>query len=365
MKNQPIFVHVPKTGGTSINCVIKGTEWQTPLNYHYRHLDPQSKVSTAGDIFSSESYKQYQGEYIFMMLREPIDRLISEYYYIRKNDDFIRYLSSKPSSFHEYIQNRQTANAMTKFLLGEPLYSKREISNEDVEQVINIIDSLDIHVGIFEAYDRSLSYFHMTGDFQWPETIDVKRATLNRPQVQQLSPALIEQITVANDADIQLYNYCKKRLLDRTENVEIKKVKYKGGKLDFVIPYTMFNCILDIELNNRQFVLENERFFVTLNVYLHKTAATGKMYLKNWLKMFKASVASYYPNTDFAKAVKKVKKADPLQEIIAIAQIIDLASKKPEMGIALGAPRMRLQLTQPMIDIMQQEDKITKGPMHW
>ena len=79
---QPIFIHIPKTGGTSINCVMKGTEWQTPLNFHYRHLDPDTKVSNAGDIFDRENYNQYQDEYLFMMLRNPIDRLISEYYYI-------------------------------------------------------------------------------------------------------------------------------------------------------------------------------------------------------------------------------------------------------------------------------------------
>jgi hypothetical protein len=57
------------------------------------------------------------------MLRNPVDRLISEYYYIRKNSIFMDLLSPPANSFLDYVSNPQTANGMLKFLHGKRIYS--------------------------------------------------------------------------------------------------------------------------------------------------------------------------------------------------------------------------------------------------
>ena len=233
-KQQPIFIHIPKTGGTSINCVMKGTEWQTPLDYHYRHLDFDTKTSTCGDIFDKKNSETYQKEFIFMMLRHPVDRLISEYYYIRNNHEFMDFLTTKPDSFSAYVDNAQTSNYMLKFLDGQRIYSESELTQKRASEIIESIDNLNIHVGIFEEYDRSLSYFSEVGDFDWSDTIDVKRATINRPTVKQIPSDVLEKILIANQLDIQLYQHCKAKLIERTQKIAINKIKYQGGKLDFV-----------------------------------------------------------------------------------------------------------------------------------
>ena len=364
-KQQPIFIHIPKTGGTSINCVMKGTEWQTPLDYHYRHLDFDTKTSTCGDIFDNKNNKTYQKEFIFMMLRHPVDRLISEYYYIRNNHEFMDFLTTKPDSFSAYVDNVQTSNYMLKFLDGQRIYSESQLTQKRASEIIESIDNLNIHVGIFEEYDRSLSYFSEVGDFDWPETIDVKRATINRPTVKQIPSDVLEKILTTNQLDIQLYMHCKAKLIERTQKLAINKIKYQGGKLDFVIPYTMWNCILDIELTNDTFIEENKTFFVTLNTYLHKTTGSGREYAKNWMKLFKKSVALYFKATKFAKQIKQIKKPSPIDEIIAVARAIDEATIKPSMGLDLGKPRIKLTLTPLMGEALQQDDVIKKGIIKW
>jgi len=364
-KQQPIFIHIPKTGGTSINCVMKGTEWQTPLDYHYRHLEFETKTSTCGDIFDSANIDKFLKEFIFMMLRHPVDRLISEYYYIRKNAEFMNLLSAEPKNFSEYVDNSQTSNYMLKFLDGQRIYSSNEVTSERTLEIISLIDRLDIHVGIFEEYDRSLSYFSDVGDFAWPETIAVKRATLNRPNVKQIPSDVLDNILVANKLDIQLYEHCKTKLIERTQKLSINKIKYQGGRLDFVIPYTMWNCILDIELTHRSFIEENNNFFVTLNIYLHKTTGSGKEYAKNWMKLFKKSVALYFYGTAFAKHIKHIKKNSPIDEIIAVARVIDDATIKPSMGLEIGKPKIKLSLTPEMGKVLKQDDVIKKGIINW
>jgi len=272
-------------------------------------------------------------------------------------------LSPPANSFLDYVSNHQTANGMLKFLHGKRIYSSDIIL--DANQTIDTIEYLDIHVGIFEQYDRSLSYFKHTGDFTWPETINVKRATLNRPKVQQISTQEIEVIKKNNKADFMLYEYAKSRLLHKTNDIAVEKIKYKGGKLDFVIPFTLWNCIIDIELNNRQFILENKKFFITLNIYLHKTVSTGKAYTKGWVKMFKKAVNDYFKGTKFAKEIKKVKRTCIVDEVIAIARLIDKASIDKSMGLELGNPKIKLALTDEMSKVFNQDDTISKGNIKW
>lgn len=367
MNNQqkPIFIHIPKTGGTSINCVMKGTEWQTPLDYYYRHLEFDTKKSTCGDIFEMKNKESYQKEFIFMMLRHPVDRLISEYYYIRKNSQFMDLLTDKPSNFKEYVNSPQTANYMLKFLDGQRVYSENILSEGRALEIISLIDMLDVHVGIFEEYDRSLSYFSDVGKFDWPDAIDVKRATINRPSVKQIPQDILDIILSSNRLDIKLYQHCKAKLIERTQKLSIQKIKYQGGKADFIIPYTMWNCILDIELNNRTFIEENMTFFVTLNTYLHKTTGSGREYAKNWMKLFKKSVAKYFKGTKFAKQIKQIKKNTSIDEIIAVAKVIDEATVKPSMGLSIGSPSIKLLLTSAMAEVMKKDDVIEKGVNNW
>lgn len=275
------------------------------------------------------------------------------------------FLTTKPDSFSTYVDNPQTANYMLKFLDGQRIYSENQLTENRALEIISSIDQLNIHVGIFEEYDRSLSYFSEVGDFDWPDTIDVKRATINRPSVKQISADVLDKILTANALDIQLYQHCKTKLIERTQKLSINKIKYQGGKLDFVIPYTMWNCILDIELTNRTFIEENKTFFMTLNTYLHKTTGSGREYAKNWMKLFKKSVALYFKATKFGKHIKQIKKNSPIDEIIAVAKVIDEATIKPSMGLDIGKPRIKLSLTPLMGEALQQDDMIKKGIIKW
>ena len=38
-----IFIHIPKTGGTSINAAMQDTSWQTEPNFYYRHIKLKDK----------------------------------------------------------------------------------------------------------------------------------------------------------------------------------------------------------------------------------------------------------------------------------------------------------------------------------
>ena len=123
--DKPIFIHIPKTGGTSINCMMQNTEWQTTPDFHYRHLIYETKRSNCGDMFTELGKEKFREYYIFTMLRHPVDRLVSEYYFLRQHPEFMALLSREPRDFDEFITLPETANYMLKFFKwGSDLRSK-------------------------------------------------------------------------------------------------------------------------------------------------------------------------------------------------------------------------------------------------
>jgi len=93
-----IFLHVPKTGGTTLNCAIEGSGWQTDPDFYYRHILYDTKKSNSGDIFEPENLEKYQQYNIFSMLRHPVDRLISEYYFLEDRKEFMSLILKQPKN---------------------------------------------------------------------------------------------------------------------------------------------------------------------------------------------------------------------------------------------------------------------------
>ena len=362
---KPIFIHIPKTGGTSINCVMQNTHWQTTPDYHYRHIIYETKKSNCGDIFQRENHLKYSDEFIFTMLRDPVDRLVSEYYFLRKHQEFMSLLEPCPASFDDFVKLPQTFNYMLKFLNGDRIYDQGEMSATRANEIIESMVALNVHVGIFEYFDLSLSYFKDVGGFQWPKEFEVKRATINRPHIKTISKATIETIRQNNALDFQLYNTFKDKLLSRACQLDKIKFKHKGDRLDHVLPYTTRFCILEIELKNNTFIDVNKKFLVTMNVYLHKTVKTGREYTKKWVKLFKQHVAYYYPNSPFAQKIKQVKRSNSIDEIIAIAHIIDEVSTTNALGFSVTEARMKFQMTDAMARVFEQDGLVNTRQPIW
>ena len=58
MNDKNIFIHIPKTGGTTINAAMNNSLWQTEIGFNYRHIDA-NKLSNSGDIFDPANIEKY------------------------------------------------------------------------------------------------------------------------------------------------------------------------------------------------------------------------------------------------------------------------------------------------------------------
>ena len=345
IKKSNIFIHIPKTGGTTINCAMNNSEWQTTPDFNYRHIDYKTKRSNSADIFNPLKYELYEQHNIFMLLRHPIDRLLSEYSFIKTRPEFMNLIKPTPKDFDSYVKSKQTQNYMIGFLVGKRMYDTSFVNRDDLELVKNAIRNINIKVGIFEQYEASLSYFSEYSNLKWPKKIDIKRITLNRPTVADISEETKLLILKNNVLDLDLYQYALDIFNSKIKNISNKKVQFKGNKYDYVLKFTQRFNILETTLTSLDFLKTNPLFFEKLNNHLHHVIRVkdGKNYVALWNKAFINALKNSFSNTSLCNdIITNATHEDPLERNIQIGNCINRCFKNTPKNLKLYKNKLRL-----------------------
>ncbi|WP_298903932.1 sulfotransferase family 2 domain-containing protein [uncultured Psychroserpens sp.] len=335
MKSKNIFIHIPKTGGTTINCIMTKSDWQTEPDFNYRHILYDTKRSNSGDIFNPLKNETYSDYHIFTMLRNPVDRLISEYYFIKDRPEFMSLLKPIPKNLIEYAKHKQTGNYMVGFLLGKRMYDEDLVTKNDLQLVLNTINSLNIKVGFFEEYEKSMRYFSSITGIKWPKTIDIKRKTLNRPEINDVSDVIKNSIKKNNALDFELYNHCKAMFNDMDlSGSDSNKISFIGNEYDYIMKYTQRFNLLQVGLKNVSFINNNQIYFKDLNQYLHNKLKQkeGKSYVMIWTDYFIKSCHEAFPGSGLIKKLNTLDShQEPLEKVKDMCKILDLELRTKAM----------------------------------
>nr|WP_321224579.1 sulfotransferase family 2 domain-containing protein [uncultured Psychroserpens sp.] len=329
MKSKNIFIHIPKTGGTTINCIMTKSNWQTQPDFNYRHILYDTKRSNAGDIFNpikNDIYLEYE---IFSMLRNPVDRIVSEYYFIKDRPEFMSLLKPVPKNLMEYVKHKQTRNYMTGFFLGKRMYDEEFVNQNDLQLVLNTIKTLNIKIGFFEEYEKSMQYFSSITGIKWPKNINIKRKTLNRPEVSDISHSIKDIILKNNQLDLELYNTCKVAF----DKIKTKSntINFIGNEYDYIMKYTQRFNLLQIGLKSTSFITKNQIFFNNINQILHEKLklTEGKSYVIIWIDFFIKSCNNAFPNSTLVSRLNSLNNAqEPLDNLKQICKILDEELKR-------------------------------------
>ena len=326
MSEQPIFIHIPKTGGTTINTAMHESYWQTTPDFHYRHI-LADRTSNSGDIFDSTNAEQYRQHKLFMMLRHPIDRLTSEYYFIKDRGEFIRLLGGMPADFAGYVRHPRTANAVVNFLKGHRMYPEQPVGESDLADVLKAIDELPIHVGIFEHFAASLSHFAQAMGLKWKKDLEVKRMTLKRPKVDELSEDLKALIIAHNPLDMALYTHALARFEAILPTLPEADLTFHADRYNHVVPYCAKWCFFDFCMRDKRYIAQNFPFFKGLTFYLlnQLKIRDGRVFTRTWNRSFLNAVKQHFPETKFNRVLQRAydDAGDPLTQLEAIAAALD------------------------------------------
>jgi len=343
-----IFLHVPKTGGTTLDCALNNSEWMVQHDpFFYRHIQNDTKLSNAGDVFIKANFEKYKEFDIYSMLRHPVDRIISEYFFVRDRKEFFSLIKSKPKNLMEYAKSKQTRNYMTSFYLGKRIYAQDQVRRDQLDQVKKCIENYPIYVGILEEYEKSLNYFSDKMNIKWPKKIEAKRVTLNRPHLQEVTQDVKDLILENNQIDFELYQFCLD-ILNQHKLKSSKNFQFKSDKYGYVMKYTERFQLFDLYASKSKFFATNIEFFKDLNLALksHTDFADGKKYVNSWnksmIKFLKQNDNSFPINwedeeTSYTepleltkKIVQKIESKDSIKKLVFDYSMIEIVETKVE-----------------------------------
>ena|SRR5450432_4026868 len=216
-----IFLHIPKTAGTTLNRII---EWQyNPLSiftldpYRFRATAERFKTLSEerrrrmrvvrGHLYYGLHEFLPQGATYITMLREPVARFLSSYYFIlrRPLHPLHRKLKKEQLGVEDYLRIiPHRHNFQCRLIAG---VKNGEIGDERLLDMAkeHLTKSFSV-VGICERFEESLMLIAKT--FGWDVPFyENRKVSKNRSRVDQSS---IEMIQEHNRLDLELYEFGKK-----------------------------------------------------------------------------------------------------------------------------------------------------------
>ncbi len=218
---QAVFVHIPKTAGTSFRealCAGFGPEAVSPA-FAASRISPEEAERLrayqviSGHISMADVTRHFPDAAAFTILRDPIDRTLSWYYFARQ----------QPGGQHADVDAAK-AHDVEAFFALDPSIAFRNIFNRQVRQLGDHV--LNSDVDLPAALDRAKRALeacvwvgrqeHLAADLArlpaaLPPMAGVSLPSLNvtaeRRAVAEIAPALVEKITRYNRYDLALYEH--------------------------------------------------------------------------------------------------------------------------------------------------------------
>lgn len=213
-----IFIHLPKTAGTTVNRLI---EWEYPLREIYS-VDPVFYEWSAARLrkFPPERLRKirmFKGHMLFglheilpqpatyiTVLRNPVDRYISAFYFMRSYKLHPLYwkLRHEKWTLEDFVKRSPRSDVQCKILAGAeyrgPCTAEIcEKAKENLRQYFSV-------VGLSERFEESLALMKLR--FGWKlERYSSFNVTRARPKKADLPPSTLSLIAEKNAFDMSLY----------------------------------------------------------------------------------------------------------------------------------------------------------------
>ena len=239
-----IFLHLPKTAGTTVNRLI---EWEYRLSEVYS-IDPVLFEWSAAHLrkLSPERLKKirmFKGHMTFglhealpqsatyiTVLRDPVDRVISAFYFMRSYKLHPLYwkLRRENWSLEDFVRRSQRDNVQSKIVAGADYDTPctREIV-EKAKQ--NLCHNFSV-VGLSERLEESLALMKLR--FGWKlNSYSSFNVTRSRPKKRDLPETTLDLIHQKNAFDIELYE-CGREIFEAAVKANADEVRRVAGELE-------------------------------------------------------------------------------------------------------------------------------------
>ncbi len=243
VKKQFLFVHIPKTAGTSFALILakrfKGLRklqfYSPKARKKYPLLSPEEKNTydlSYGHIPFMGNQGLERGIEYFTFLRNPRERLLSQYKHIKGDGNHIikKQINVDEYSLKDFLKTgivRNFDNLMTRYLCGNLTKNYLEINKEDLELAIKNFDENFNIFGLTEKFDESLVL--LSDYMNWPPLLYVRENKSSyKIKAEELDEETENLIKDCNQFDDILFKHAKAKfdkLLESKKDFVEKGVK--------------------------------------------------------------------------------------------------------------------------------------------
>jgi len=221
-----LFVHIPKTGGTTLSHVltqqfphdrifhIREPQFSRAPVYSPSHGEKEDFIALPDDQRARYQcvmghmrvgiHEHLQGPWIYLtMLREPVGRILSHHTQFNRMVSRGEIPGQGPVTLEEFCQVRPMwfHNPQARFLSG------LDPQDHPHEQVLDLAqENLKNHIALVGTTDRFDESMLLIGkQMGWSDLSYVSRNVSRRSAAKVVSQPMIEQIRENNQLDLQLY----------------------------------------------------------------------------------------------------------------------------------------------------------------
>ena len=253
-----IFIHLMKTGGTTLFQLIQ-RHYPEEKTFHYVPLKDGQKLQDLEQMersqkdqlkfihghakFGFHEHLKQPARYI-TMLREPVSRVISLYYFTHQNPKRDMPADKWCPTLSSYLDTQLKGfnNTQTRAIAG-PLAAQVPFGKETPEMLEMAKQNLDkfLMVGVTERFDESVIVLKHALDLKH---ILYSRVNENsqKPKIDSIDVADIERIKEYNSLDQQLYAYANQQLDQKIKQIgdafqdEYETFRQKKKQLNTMFP---------------------------------------------------------------------------------------------------------------------------------
>ncbi len=228
-----IHLHIPKTGGTTLRDIIQ-RQYRAEKILMIPKLEESENILKEVSTSQINQLKLIQGHLkygihnhfhrrakYFAIIRDPINRVLSTYYYVlsQKNNPQNLSTSNNQMTIYDFVQsgvNPFLINGQTKLISGKtgnidnPIIESEELFSLAKENIENDF----LFLGITEMFDETILILKNMLGWHMPY-YSIANRTKKKPNYDAVNPTIISFIKEHNQLDIKLYNITNTSLLNR------------------------------------------------------------------------------------------------------------------------------------------------------
>lgn len=220
-----VFDHLPKCGGSSINKYLTSS-FPIKRTYAINGSNPHKSV----EIFLNlNTKKRYGAKLVYghlanklfdvanpesiraTVLREPIDRIISHYYYVKRNKDHYLYkkIEEENIQLSEYCYHDLSGELQNWYVTHFTGLSLSEVEKNPKKSVDlafkNVIDKYHV-IGFQDDIPLFINNLKRAANINTQFKNEIINATKKRIGTSQLDKSVLDKISKKNSLDIELFN---------------------------------------------------------------------------------------------------------------------------------------------------------------